>query len=118
VVVVLHEDEGACYSARGGIYVLSKYDICLCGALHVAVRLTSSIFWFKLWQLEERPTRDLFSVTAMCQVFTVKSGLKNMKLESLRTSMISPKIIVSYFASHLYGDPGRSAGGFASVLKN
>ena len=33
------------------IYVLPKYDICLCGVLHVAACLTSTVFWFKLWQL-------------------------------------------------------------------
>lgn len=49
--------------------------------LHVAACLTSSAFWLKLWQLEERPTRDLFRLTATCKVVDVKSDIKDMKLE-------------------------------------
>lgn len=78
-----------------------KYAICLCGTLHDDVLLTSSVFWFKLLQPEERPTRDLFPVTATCQVSAVKSGLKVMKLETLQTSYISSRIIVSCLVSRL-----------------
>jgi len=67
-----------CYYVRRRIYVLPKYDICLCAVLHVAACLTSSVSWFKLRQLEEHPTSDLFRVTAMCKVSAVKSDIKDI----------------------------------------
>jgi hypothetical protein len=78
---------------RRGIYVLPKYDMCSCETLRVAVSSSSSVFQFKLWQLEDRPTRDLFPAAVTCQVYSVKSSLKHMKLRSPTNFLDEPKMM-------------------------